>query len=122
MTENRRTVDRYLEAFHASDHEKVLACLTDDVEWILPGAFHLSGKEAFDREIENPAFSGRPDIAVTRFVEEGDAVVAEGTVRAHWADGRPFQAAFCDVFLLAGGKIRKLTSYVLPLPAEGAGA
>jgi ketosteroid isomerase-like protein len=122
MTENRRTVDRYMEAFHESDHAAILACLTDDVEWVLPGAFHHTGKEAFDQEIENPAFTGKPEIVVTRVVEEGDAVVTEGTVRAKWADGRPFQAAFCDVFLLEGGKIRKLTSYVLPLATEAAGS
>jgi ketosteroid isomerase-like protein len=118
MTENRRTVDRYMEGFNESDHEKVLSCLTDDVEWILPGAFHLDGKEAFDKEIENPAFTGKPVIAVTRVVEEGDAVVTEGTVRSTWSDGRPFHAAFCDVFLMEDGKIRKLTSYVLEVKPD----
>ena len=122
MTENRRTVDRYMEAFNESDHEAILACLTDDVEWVLPGAFHLHGKEAFDKEIENPAFTGKPEIVVTRVVEEGDAVVTEGTVRAKWADGRAFQAAFCDVFLMEGGKIRKLTSYVLEVKSGAGGA
>jgi hypothetical protein len=35
-----------------------------------PGAFHLRGKAAFDGEIENDAFVGRPTIRVTRLVEE----------------------------------------------------
>jgi ketosteroid isomerase-like protein len=73
MTRNKQTVERYMEAFRTSDHAAVLSCLTDDVEWVLPGAFHLRGKEAFDREIENEAFVGRPTIDVTRLVEEDDA-------------------------------------------------
>jgi len=53
MTENKKTVERYLDGFRKSDHEQILSCLTEDVEWEMPGAFHLVGKVAFDKEIEN---------------------------------------------------------------------
>jgi hypothetical protein len=56
--------------------------LTGDVDWEIPGGFHVRGKEAFDKEIENEAFVGRPNITVTRLTEESDIVVAEGSVRA----------------------------------------
>ena len=59
----------------------MLACLAHDVEWVLPGAFHLRGKEAFAREIRNENFIGDPAITVTRVFEDGDVVVAEGTVQ-----------------------------------------
>ena len=55
MSRNKETVKKYMDAFGRSDHGEVLSCLTDDVEWVLPGAFHLKGKEAFDQEIENDA-------------------------------------------------------------------
>lgn len=42
MTPNKATVDRYMEAFRKSDHAAVLDCLTDDVEWVLPGIFMLA--------------------------------------------------------------------------------
>lgn len=117
MSQNKETVDRYMAAFRVHDHAGVLACLTDDVEWVVPGAFHKKGKTEFDGEIENPAFEGRPVITVTRTVEEGDAVVSEGVVRTK-PKGRPaFDLAFCDVFEMKGGKIRKLTSYLMPLKA-----
>ncbi|MGH8435156.1 MAG: hypothetical protein ACRERX_11890, partial [Pseudomonas sp.] len=48
-----------------SDHAQILSCLTDDVEWEMPGAFHLVGKDAFDNEIENDAFVGSPTITIT---------------------------------------------------------
>jgi ketosteroid isomerase-like protein len=115
MTENKRTVAKYLDGFRESDHAKVLSCLTDDVEWVIPGAVHLAGKAAFDGEIENPAFVGSPAIEIERVVEEDDVVVAEGRVRARKADGGTLKAVFCDVFLMRRGLIRHLTSYLMEL-------
>lgn len=117
---NRETVERYMEAFDRLDHAGVLACLTDDVEWVIPGHVHLHGKAEFDGEIENDAFTGRPAIAVTRMTEEGDVVVAEGTVSCAFRAGGMLNAVFCDVFEMRGAKIRKLTSYVVPLPEPSA--
>src|SRR4051794_19423566 len=78
MTSNKQTVQKYMEAFNKSDHAAVLSCLRDDVEWVIPGVFHIKGKPSFDKEVENPAFVGSPTIKVTRMTEERDVVVAEG--------------------------------------------
>jgi ketosteroid isomerase-like protein len=116
VSSNKETIEAYIEGFNTSDHALVLSCLTDDVEWLMPGAFHLTGKDAFDGEIENPAFSGRPEVIISRMVEEGDVVVAEGTVESHLADGSPFSAAFCDVFEMQDAKIRRLIGYLVVTP------
>src|SRR4051794_33907385 len=108
MSRNRETVQKYMDAFTRSDHAEILSCLTDDVEWVIPGAVHLAGKEAFDREIENDAFVGSPTIAVTRLVEEDDVVVAEGSVHSARRDGGFLNAVFCDVFVMRDAKIRQL--------------
>lgn len=113
MTENKRTIEKYMDGFRRTDHAQILSCLTDDVEWVIPGAFHARGKEEFDREIENPDFTGRPDITVTRLVEEGDVVVAEGSVRARRKSGTIMNLVFCDVFEMRGGGIRRLISYLM---------
>lgn len=89
MSENKTTVERYMAGFNTSDHALILSCLTDDVEWDIPGAFHLVGKEAFDKEIENDAFVGRPTVTVT------------------------MNAVFCDVFLMREARIRRLASYLV---------
>ncbi|HYC61748.1 MAG TPA: nuclear transport factor 2 family protein [Thermoanaerobaculia bacterium] len=115
MTENKQTVERYMDGFRRSDHEKILACLTDDVEWILPGAFHLHGKPAFDAEIENPAFTGSPQVAVNRLTEENDVVIAEGVVHARRNDGTQLVLAMCDVFEMRDHRIQRLTSYLMEL-------
>ena len=75
MTANKQTIETYIEGFRRSDHAMVLSCLTEDVEWVIPGSFHLRGKEQFDAEIENPAFSGSPTIETIRLVEESDVAV-----------------------------------------------
>ncbi len=113
MTTNKQTVEAYMDAFRRSDHADVLACLTDDVEWYIPGAFRIVGKEAFDKEIENEAFTGRPDITTTRLTEENHVVIAEGTVRARKKDGEVLNIEFCDVFEMRDGKIRRLISYLM---------
>ena len=81
----------------------------------MPGGFHLFGKEAFDAEIENPAFVGSPVITITRMVEEGDVVVAEGAVRAKRRDGGELSAVFCDVFVMRDAKIKQLISYLVEI-------
>jgi uncharacterized protein len=116
MSKNKETVQQYMDAYGRSDHHAVLSCLTDDVEWVVPGAFHLTGKAAFDKEIENDAFVGRPTIRVTRMTEERDVVVAEGDVRTTRKDGGILNLAFCDVFEMRDTMIRRLTSYLMEIP------
>ena len=64
MSARKAVVERYFDGFHGSDHGRILACLTDDVVWDLPGFEHLEGKEAFDGEIENEEFTGSPTLVV----------------------------------------------------------
>lgn len=118
MSANKKTVERYLDGFRKGDHDQILSCLTEDVIWDLPGAFHLVGKEAFDREIENPAFQGHPEIAVSRTTEENDVVIVEGTVRAQKASGEVLNLAFVDVFEMRNGKICRLISYLMEIKAD----
>ena len=112
MTENRRTVERYIEAFNRADHDLTESCLTDDVEWVVPGAFQLQGRAAFRKEAEKVG-PDRIVVTVSRVVEENDVVIAEGAVNGKSDDGQPLSLVFCDVFEMRGGKIGRLTSYVV---------
>ena len=80
-----------------------------------PGFKHLEGKEAFDGEIENDAFEGRPALEVDRLIEEAATVVAIGTGRSRRKDGTDFRFAFADVFTFRGGGVSRVESYVVPL-------
>jgi ketosteroid isomerase-like protein len=113
MTENKRTVEAYMEGFRKTDRPKILSCLTDDVEWVLPGAFHVRGKSEFATHIVDDGFDSHPAITVSRLTEDNDVVVAEGSVLAPKSDGTVLKLVFCDVFEMRGGKIRKLISYLM---------
>ena len=113
MSENKKTVEKYIDGFNKSDHGQILSCLTDDIEWELPGEFHIYGKESFDKEINNEAFVGNPTVTITRMVEENDVVIAEGEVRVKKIDGNILHLKYCDVFIMINTKIRRLVSYLM---------
>ena len=120
MSENQRTVERYMDGFNENDHPKILSCLADDVEWILPGAYHLKGKAAFEREIENDAFIAPPEVTTLRLIEQNDVVIAEGTVRVEKKAGGFMHLVFCDVFDMERGRIRRLVSYLMEVKGRAA--
>jgi ketosteroid isomerase-like protein len=115
MSENKKMVEKYMDGFNKSDHEQILSCLTECVEWVLPGVFHHIGKGAFDKEIENPAFEGKPVITLTRGMEENNIVITEGTVRTKKKDAQYINLVFCDVLEMKDGLINKLTSYLMEI-------
>ena len=113
MTQNQKTVDQYMDGFRRTDRAQILSCLTDDVEWLIPGMFHVRGKDDFAKHIVDDGFLGQPQITVSRMLEAGDVVVAEGSVRASKTDGSILSLVFCDVFDMRNGKIRRLISYLM---------
>jgi ketosteroid isomerase-like protein len=113
VTPNRRTVERYLDGFRKTDRARILSCLAEDVEWEIPGAFSIRGRDAFGGHIVDEGFRPHPDITVARWTEADDIVVAEGSVRTEKTDGTILRLAFCDVFEMRDGRIRRLTSYLM---------
>src|SRR5215218_11132800 len=98
MSRNTTTVERYLHGFRRSDHAQILSCLTDDIEWTVFGAFHLTGKEAYDAAIEGPGWVGPPRLEVVRMVEQDDVVMAELTGEAPRETGEVLRTSMADVF------------------------
>lgn len=108
-----------MDGFRTTDRARILSCLTDDVEWEIPGVFHVRGKEQFNEHIVDEGFAGSPEIAVTRLTEENAVVVAEGSVRAHRTDATIVNLVFCDVFEMHDGRIRRLISYLMETKQGG---
>jgi uncharacterized protein len=115
MSQNKHTVESYMDGFRRTDRAQILSCLTDDVEWHIPGAFSIRGRHAFDAHIVDDNFVEAPEITVTRMTEENGVVVAEGSVRTERKDGKFMTLAFCDVFEMQDGRIRRLTSYLMEI-------
>lgn len=110
---NKKVIETYMDGFNEGDHAKILSCLTDNVIWEMTGLFYHVGKEAFDKEIENEAFEGRPVITLIRMVEEGNIIVAEGNVKCKIRNGGMLDAMFCDIFHFEQDKIKQLTGYLM---------
>jgi ketosteroid isomerase-like protein len=121
MSLNKETIRKYIEGFNKNDHAQILSCLTDDIEWVMPGNFHLTGKDAFDKEIENDVFTGSPTVKITRITEENDVVIAEGTVRVAWKHGGFLNAVFCDAFEMENTRIKRLITYQVNLKEQESG-
>jgi ketosteroid isomerase-like protein len=120
MSDNKRTVQRYIEGFRTTDRETILSCVTEDVEWEIPGLFRAEGRVAFNSHIVDPGFSGNPMIDLVRMTEENDVVIAEGRVLARREDGTTLALAFCDVFEMQNGRIRRLVSYLVETTTSNA--
>ncbi|MGS2645028.1 nuclear transport factor 2 family protein [Streptosporangium sp. LJ11] len=113
---NKQTVERYIDGFNKSDHEQILSCLTDDIEWTVFGHYRITGKEAYDANVEGPDPVGvPPKVTITRMVEENDVVMAEMALEALQKDGTVMRAAMGEVFVMRDGLIRERRAYVVPL-------
>lgn len=110
MSVNKKLIETY---FATPDRSKVGELLTDAVEWVewadgVPATgVRQRGKMAY------LANSGDDEhhTNISRWVEEGNTVVAEGTTRVTKRDGRVFHVQFVDIFELESGKIMRKTSY-----------
>lgn len=118
MSENRRTVERYLDGFRKNDHEQILSCLTDDITWTVFGAFRLTGKEAYDAAIEGPGFIPPPTLDVVRVVEQDDVIMAEisGSVRRD--TGEVMRMTMAEVFVMRDAKIAERRAWVIELKED----
>lgn len=114
MSANTDTVERYLDGFRKGDHEQILSCLTDDIEWTVVGAFHLTGKEAYDQAIDGgPDFDGPPELEVVRMVEQDDVVMAELNGTAKRTDGGAMLMSMAEVFVMRDGLIAERRAWVI---------
>ena len=92
--------------FRPESHDPALRMITPKA------AAAIRGREAFAGHIVDEGFVPPPEITVNRLTEENDVVVAEGSVRAPRTDGTVLRLAFCDVFEMRDGLIRRLVSYL----------
>lgn len=116
MSINTATVNRYLDGFRTNDHEQILSCLTDDIQWTVFGAFRLTGKEAYDAAIDGaPEFIDPPELEVIRMVEQDDVVMAELRGTARRTEGGEMRMSMAEVFVMRDGKIAERRAWVTVL-------
>ena len=112
---NKQVVRKLNRAFESDDAETILSCLADDIRWHVAGHFTANGKQEFRNQIHNDAFEGAPTITIKNEIAEGDHLAVEGAVTSRFKGGAPFNAVFHNTYLLKDGKVKAMTSYVVPL-------
>ena len=89
MSQNKKTVEIYLDGFRKNDHAQILSCLTDDIEWTVFGHFHLTGKQ-----------------------------VAELTGAATRDNGDVMRMSMAEVFVMRDAKIAERRAWVIELKED----
>ncbi len=112
---HKQLIDRYLDGFRTMDHQQILSCLTEDIEWTVFGHFHIRGKAAYDEQIDGDGFAGCPTLDVVRMIEEGDTVMAELTGSVARDDGTTMRMSMAEVFRFRDGLICERRAFVVPL-------
>lgn len=119
MSRNTDTVNAYVDGFRRNDHEQILSCLSDDIEWTVFGVFHLTGKQAYDAAIDGaPEFIDPPELEVVRMVEQDDVVMAEMRGVAKRAAGGEMRMSMAEVFVMRDGLICERRAWVIPLEED----
>ena len=113
---NSDTVQVCLDFFRKNDHEQILSCLTDDIQWPVYSGLRLTGKDAYDKAINGaPEFIDPPQLEVVRMIEQGDTIMAELTGTARRAARGEIRMSMAEVFVLRGGTFAVRRAWVTPL-------
>jgi ketosteroid isomerase-like protein len=113
-TDRQRAIHHYVTEYGAGDYESAASIFTDDVRWIVVGAFECTGRDQYVANMTNDQVEGHPRIDVLAYIEGPDDVVVEGTATQRLAGGPEITVPFLDVFAFRGEKVREKRSYCVP--------
>jgi ketosteroid isomerase-like protein len=121
VVESRRVVDEFMAAMNRMDVAAVVALLTDDTTWTMPGDLPVSGRHE-GREtvlgdfLANAAALFEPGslrFELETVTTEGRYAIAEYTGTGRAADGqRDYRNHYCMVFELRDGRISAVREYL----------
>jgi uncharacterized protein len=115
---NVKTVKNFLAAL-GGDKQGVLALITDDIEWTIPGEdWPLAGTHRGHAGVENVLRKASEEVETSfpqppEFVAQGDRVfvigIATGKIKA---TGKPFKDEWIFDATVRDGKVAKLREYI----------
>jgi hypothetical protein len=117
---NRATAQRFFDLFSASDLDGVMALMTDDATWRIPGKKELTPtagvytKERigrlFRRMLDN--LTGGLRMTVLSSIAEGDRVALEVTSSGDLKNGRLYRQEYHFIMEFRDGKISAVREYL----------
>jgi uncharacterized protein len=117
-SENKQLVQRMYDAFNRGDIDTVLANMTDDITWYMPGpapfAGHRAGRDEVRKFFAEAAGATQMDeFDVDELLADGDRVVALGRQRATVREtGRHFESRWAHVYTIRTGKVAACEIYM----------
>ena len=110
-SENKQLIRRMYDAYSRGDFDTVLANMTDDVTWYVPGvppfAGHRTGRDEVRQFFEESVrWVNIDEFDADEILADGDRVVVLGRQRATVREtGRHFETRWAHVFTLRNGKV-----------------
>jgi ketosteroid isomerase-like protein len=117
MTAQTKFLQQFNEAFAKGDINYISQQVTDDIEWNMVGDFSLKGKKAFDDSLQEMKGTETLDMQILNTIINGKFAAVDGTMKIKESSGNIKSFGFCDLYEFNndGNKIRKMTSYIVPV-------
>lgn len=117
--ENKKVIEKMFAELSRGNGEGYLDGLADDVEFEVMGTTKYSGvfegKQDVVARLLTPLMSqleGPLALTVDQLIAEGDTVVVIARGRSTTKTGKPYNNSYCQVFTMAGGKVKKIIEYL----------
>ncbi len=117
---NKATAQRFFDLFSASDLDGVMALMTDDATWRIPGKKELTPTAGvytrerigrlFRRMVDN--LTGGLRMTVLSSIAEGDRVALEVTSSGDLKNGRLYRQEYHFIMEFRDGKISAVREYL----------
>ena len=102
------------EAISKGDNEGFLIHCTENVEWVFEGDTIIRGKDSL-RKWMSENYATPPQFQVNRLIEDGEFLVAIGTISLNNKTGVVREYSYCDVWQFDGRKMAKLNAFVVEI-------
>lgn len=110
--DNKQLINEFLDAFDKNDTEKILSCMTEDVQWNILGEQKIAGKEALRSFFEQNKNMIMVSSTRDHFIIDGDrASIGGEVVCKNTESGEEYDMYYCDVYELQSGKIKSMVTY-----------
>ena len=117
--ENKKLIQDMFAELSKGNAPAFLNAMADDVRFTIMGTTKYSGtfngKQELVNKVLQPLTSqleGGLTITPENFIADGDFVAMQARGKSTTKSGKPYNNTYCQVFLIANGKVQELTEYL----------
>jgi ketosteroid isomerase-like protein len=117
--ENKKLIQSMFAELSRGNGAGYLDGLADDVQFTIMGTTKYSGTFRGKQDVVNRLLTplmgeldGGLEVTPDAFIAEGDTVVMQGRGRSKTKTGKSYNNSYCQVFRIAGGKVKEITEYL----------